>query len=325
MTKLTSCFPTVVFIFLHILYQSFAFGDETTTRTYDVLKFGAKRNGVTNSTQAFLDAWSADCGSAADTTEIYVPKAETLSFTNSKDIRAEGLMSLNSQMFHIVINGRRDVLIQSVKVIAAGNSPNTDGIHVQFSRYVAIASTPPSKLGTIVSLLAPAPRNCGWNAYHADLAMALGKLNIGSLAKDLEEEGIQNVTLKNAIFKGTTNGLRIKSWARPSTGFVQGVRSLDVEMINVQNPIVIYQNYCPHNLNCPGQVSDVKVNDVLYQNIRGTSATAVAIKFDFSAANPCSGVKLDNVHLTCRKQVVQSDCTNVNVKSVGTVQPSSCL
>ncbi|KAB2620736.1 hypothetical protein D8674_037716 [Pyrus ussuriensis x Pyrus communis] len=75
-----------------------------------------------------------------------------------------------------------------------------------------------------------------------------------SLGKDLEEEGVQNVTVKDAIFKGGQNGLRIKSWARPSHGFVQGVQFLDAVMLNVQNPIVIDQNYCPHNLNCPGQV-----------------------------------------------------------------------
>ncbi|BBN69045.1 Pentatricopeptide repeat superfamily protein [Prunus dulcis] len=44
-----------------------------------------------------------------------------------------------------------------------------------------------------------------------------------------------------------------EDWARPSNGFVQGVQFLDVVMINVQNPIVIDQNYCPHNINCPAQ------------------------------------------------------------------------
>lgn len=78
--------------------------------------------------------------------------------------------------------------------------------------------------------------------------------SIGSLAKDFEEQGVQNVTVKNSTFIGTTNGLRIKSWARPSKGFVQRVQFLDVIMKNVQYPIVIDQNYCPHNINCPGQV-----------------------------------------------------------------------
>ncbi|KAI5317724.1 hypothetical protein L3X38_037431 [Prunus dulcis] len=70
-------------------------------------------------------------------------------------------------------------------------------------------------------------------------------LDLRLITESLEEEGVQNVTVKNAIFKGTQNGLRIKSLARPSNGFVQGVQFLDVAMFNVQNPIVIDQNYCP--------------------------------------------------------------------------------
>lgn len=61
---------------------------------------------------------------------------------------------------------------------------------------------------------------------------------------------MQNVTVKKTVFTGTQNGLRIKSWARPSNGFVQGIRFIGAVMQNVQNPIVIDQNYCPHNLKC---------------------------------------------------------------------------
>ncbi|KAB2631107.1 polygalacturonase-like [Pyrus ussuriensis x Pyrus communis] len=121
--------------------------------------------------------------------------------------------------------------------------------------------------------------------------------------------------MKDAIFKGGQNGLRIKSWARPSHRFVQGVQFLDVVMLNVQNPIVIDQNYCPHNLNCPGQASGVKVSDVLFQNIQGTSGTA----------NPCSRITLENVSLTCKKQVGQSCCNNAIGKTSGLVHPTSCL
>lgn len=80
-----------------------------------------------------------------------------------------------------------------------------------------------------------------------------GRGSIGSLAKDAEEEGVQNVTVKGVVFTGTTNGLRIKSWARPSTGFVKTVRFMNVVMRNVANPIVIDQHYCPNNVNCPNQ------------------------------------------------------------------------
>ncbi|KAB2620735.1 polygalacturonase-like [Pyrus ussuriensis x Pyrus communis] len=129
--------------------------------------------------------------------------------------------------------------------------------------------------------------------------------------------------MKDAIFKGGQNGLRIKSWARPSHMFVQGVQFLDVVMLNVQNPIVIDQNYCPHNLNCPA--SGVKVSDVLFQNIQGTSATAIAINLDCRAANPCSRITLENVSLTCNKQVAQSCCNNAIGKTSSLVHPTSCL
>ena len=55
------------------------------------------------------------------------------------------LTSLNSQLYHIVVNGCQNVKMQGVKVIAPGNSPNTDGIHVQLSSSVTILN---SKIGS---------------------------------------------------------------------------------------------------------------------------------------------------------------------------------
>jgi polygalacturonase len=70
---------------------------------------------------------------------------QTLSFSNSNNIVVSGLVSLNSQMFHIVVNGCHNVKMQGVKVSASGNSPNTDGIHVQMSSGVTILN---SKIST---------------------------------------------------------------------------------------------------------------------------------------------------------------------------------
>ena len=70
---------------------------------------------------------------------------QTLQFSNSNNIVVRALTSLNSQLFHIVVNGCHNVKMQGVRVIAAGNSPNTDGIHVQLSSSVTILD---SKIGT---------------------------------------------------------------------------------------------------------------------------------------------------------------------------------
>ncbi|OMO89409.1 Glycoside hydrolase, family 28 [Corchorus capsularis] len=365
---------------------------------HNVLSFGAKLDGETDSTKAFLEAWNAACGST-DSIMIYVPKgryvvgamtfkggckspqiiiridgtlvapadfrvlgksdnwlsfegvsgvsiaggtldakgpalwackasngncpagATTLSFTKSNNIRISGLMSLNSQMFHIVINGCQNVHVRGVKIIAAGNSPNTDGIHVQLSANVEIISSS-IKTGDDCISIGPGTKNLWIEGVTCGPGHGI---SIGSLGKDLKEEGVQNVTVKKTTFIGTQNGLRIKSWARPSSGFVQGVRFLDSVMNNVQNPIVIDQNYCPHNLNCPGKVSGVKITDIEYEAIRGTSSTEVAIKFDCSANNPCTGIRLQNVNLTYMNEAAQSSCSNVIGKALDLVRPTSCL
>lgn len=82
--------------------------------------------------------------------------------------------------------------------------------------------------------------------------------SIGSLGKVLEENGVQNVTVTSTTFTGTQNGVRIKTWGRQSNGFAKNILFQHATMVNVQNPIVIDQNYCPDNNNCPGQVSRFK-------------------------------------------------------------------
>ncbi|WCJ25534.1 Pectin lyase-like superfamily protein [Euphorbia peplus] len=384
----------MVNIFLGLLVNlSFA------TTNYNVLKYGARPNGVTDSTKAFVDAWAAACGST-DSTTIHVPKgrylvgsiifkgpckspsitlridgslvgpgdykilakssswlsfegvsgvsilggsldakgsslwacklsqaancpsgATSLSFTNSNNIKVKGLLSLNSQMFHIVFNGCKDVHVENVKVIADGNSPNTDGIHVQLSSNVAIMNSA-IKTGDDCISIGPGTKNLWIEGVKCGPGHGI---SIGSLAKDIQEEGVQNVTVKRTTFSGTTNGFRIKSWARPSNGFVQRVRFIGATMRNVQNPIIIDQHYCPHNLNCPTQHSGVRISDVMYGEIRGTSATEVAVKFDCSSNNPCKGIRLHNVNLSYSHKFARSICSNVLGDTIGTVHPNGCL
>ncbi|KAL3567258.1 hypothetical protein D5086_029909 [Populus alba] len=150
-------------------------------------------------------------------------------------------------------------------------------------------------------------------------------ISIGSLGKESQEAGVQNVTVKTATFTGTQNGLRIKSWGRPSNGFARDILFQHAVMNNVQNPIVIDQNYCPGEKNCPGQVSGVKISDVTYQDIHGSSATEVAVKFDCSKKYPCTGIKLEDVKLTYKNQPAEASCSNAGGLASGLVQPTSCL
>ncbi|KAM4105634.1 hypothetical protein ACB094_04G006400 [Castanea mollissima] len=366
--------------------------------TYNVVSLGAKADGKSDSTQAFVSAWTKACASVKPTI-IYVPVgrfylrqlvfsgpcnnnaiimriagtlvapsdymvlgntgnwivfeqvdgvtisggildgqgtglwackassnscpsgATTLEFSNSNNIVVHALTSLNSQMFHIVVNGCHNMKMQGIRVIAAKNSPNTDGIHVQLSSSVTILN---SKIRTGDDCISIGPGTT--NLWIENVACGPGHgISIGSLGKDQQEAGVQNVTVKIATFTGTQNGVRIKSWGRPSHGFARNILFQHAVMTNVQNPIVIDQNYCPGNKGCPGQVSGVQISDVTYQDIHGTSATEVAVKFDCSPRNPCSRIRLENVKLTYKNQVAQALCSHAVGTSAGFVQPTSCL
>lgn len=149
--------------------------------------------------------------------------------------------------------------------------------------------------------------------------------SIGSLGKELKEAGVQNITLKNAIFSGSDNGIRIKTWARPSKGFVRNIVFDNLIMNNVENPIVIDQHYCPDNKGCPRQNSGVQISKVTYRNIRGTSATLEAVSFDCSITNPCTDIKLQDIKLLYKNKAATSYCKNVRGSSTGILMPRSCM
>ncbi|KAJ0035152.1 hypothetical protein Pint_26301 [Pistacia integerrima] len=366
--------------------------------SFNVVSFGAKADGKSDSTKAFLAAWAKACGSAAAAT-VYVPKgrfllrsavfsgkcksskitiridgtlvapsdynvigksgnwlffqhvngitinggildgqgtglwacknsgkscpggATSISFSNSNNIVINGLTSLNSQLYHIVFNGCNNVKMQGVRISASGKSPNTDGIHIQLSTGVSIYNT---RIATGDDCVSVGPGTTNLLIENVQCGPGHG-ISIGSLGKDLKEPGVQNVTVKTATFTGTQNGLRIKSWGRQSSGFARNILFQHAVMTNVQNPIIVDQNYCPDNINCPGKVSGVKISDVTYQDVHGTSATAVAVKFDCSSKYPCSRIRMENVRLTYKNQPASASCSNADGTASGLVQPTSCL
>lgn len=81
---------------------------------------------------------------------------QPLGIYNSKNIVISGLKSVNSQMFHILIDGCVNAKLQGVSISASSVSPNTDGIHLISSTGVTILN---SKIGTGDDCISIGPGN----------------------------------------------------------------------------------------------------------------------------------------------------------------------
>ena len=131
-------------------------------------------------------------------------------------------------------------------------------------------------------------------------------------------------------------------------------------MNNVANPVIIDQNYCP-NSQCSNQViinitniyrnfdvkkkvkllisnswvrffvlfsvpSKVKINNVSFKKISGTSSTKEAVNLICSKSVPCQQVVLSDIDLEYKGGggSAASTCTNVQPAVSGKLNPPAC-
>ena len=73
------------------------------------------------------------------------------------------------------------------------------------------------------------------------------------------------------------------------------------------------------------QDSGIKISDVTYRDIQGTSATEVAVKFECSRKCPCSNIRMENIRLRYKGQLAAMSCANAGGTVSGIVEPVSCI
>ncbi|KAK9063453.1 hypothetical protein SSX86_017323 [Deinandra increscens subsp. villosa] len=264
--------------------------------------------------------WAASCKKNKTNPCVGAPSAFTID--HSSAIKVTGLTFQNSQQMNFVISRCESVRIFSVLVSSPEDSPNTDGIHLTGSTNVVIQNT---KIGTgddCVSIV-----NASSNIKMKNVYCGPGHgISIGSLGNNNSTGIVSRVVLDTAFLKGTTNGLRIKTY-QGGSGYVKAVRYQNVKMEDVANPIIIDQFYCDNPKTCQNQTSAVEISQIMYINISGTSKSPDAMKFACSDTVPCNNIILNNINLQrLDGKTAQTYCNSVTGINYGTVQPSAdCL
>ncbi|GAB2266697.1 hypothetical protein Dimus_001691 [Dionaea muscipula] len=241
------------------------------------------------------------------------------------DVSIRRIKSINPMGFHYFISLSRDVRLQRLRITAPESSPNTDGIHISRSDNVRIARARIETGDDCVGILQGSTRitmnriTCG--PGHG--------ISVGSLGKYQDELDVSGIQVKNCTFRGTDNGVRIKTWPfKPNVIPIKATGFLfqDIIMNNVRNPILIDQEYCGGSHNCNLQPSKIRISNIFFYNIAGTSMTPQAINVQCSSAVPCQNVHFHNINLkTVTGTPTTSYCANAKVDIAGLQVPAiSC-
>ncbi|KAK7386210.1 hypothetical protein VNO78_26264 [Psophocarpus tetragonolobus] len=297
--------------------------------TLNIVNFGAKADGETDSTKAFLSAWNRACSSTTPTT-IYVPLGRNWLFFYDVDgasLIGGVLDGQGTGLWACKRSGETcpsgstidNVKVQGVKVSAAGNTTNTDGIHVQHSSSVTILN---SNIATGDDFISIGPGTT--NLWIQNIACGPGHgISVGSLGKEFKEPGVQNVTVKTVTFTGTANGVRIKSWGDLATDLQGTSFSNMLPWLMTKIPLLLTQIIAP--IKRIVLVSGVEISNIMYQDIHGTSATQVAVKMNCSPKYPCTRISLEDVMLTYENRNAVASCTHAGGITSGVIQPKNCF
>ncbi|KAI4340252.1 hypothetical protein MLD38_025111 [Melastoma candidum] len=247
----------------------------------------------------------------------------SLKFSKSKNVYVEGVTSLNSMGFHFAVLMVSNFTGYRLKISASGDSPNTDGIHISSSSNINITGSSIATGDDCIGIIQGAT-----NINVHDVVCGPGHgISIGSLGKWPDETNVQTVRVTNCTLKGTTNGVRIKSFPGQRQLVASDIVFSDIIMEDVQNPVIIDQNYGYHKITKP---SSVQIHDVTFKNIRGTTVSKSGVTLTCSSKYPCQNILLQNVDLEYHGLALANDtaftssCVNAKISVSGTSNPRPC-
>ncbi|XP_010458261.1 PREDICTED: exopolygalacturonase clone GBGA483-like [Camelina sativa] len=284
----------------------------------NVCDFTLKGNNVILDGQGAL-AWKVnDCAKTGKCNSLPI-NIRLTGLTNSKIM---GITSTNSKLFHMNIINCKNLTLENIGIDAPAESLNTDGIHIGRSNGVNLIG---AKIRTGDDCVSIGDGTENLIIENVECGPGHG-ISIGSLGLYPNEQPVRGVTVRKCLIKNTDNGVRIKTWPGSPPGIASNIIFEDITMDNVSTPVLIDQEYCPHGKCKAGVPSQVKLSDVIIKNIKGTSATKVAVKLMCSKGCPCTNISLADINLVHngKEGPAVSACSNIKPILSGKLVPEAC-
>jgi polygalacturonase len=172
------------------------------------------------------------------------PRPWLIEFHNTQHILVAGVALQNSPMYTLVLRASRDATVRNITIMNPPHAPNTDGIDPISSRDVSISHVLIDTGDDDIAIKSGLPQHGVSNAACSDVAIRDSTflhghgLSIGSETAG----GVRNVVAENIRFRGTENGIRIKS-NRGRGNTIENIVYRNITMTDVGTAITISEYY----------------------------------------------------------------------------------
>ncbi len=227
-------------------------------------------------------------------------------FDHCRHVLMENVTVQNSPMWQIVPYYSEYLTFRSMKVLApepAGH--NTDGIDPFSSKHILIEHVLIDTGDDNVAIKSGQPGSAGPDEPSEDITIRDCDFRLGhglSVGSEVAG-GVKHLRVERVTFKGTTQGIRIKS-GRDRGNDIGDFVYKDITMEDVRVPIQITDYYGSPKGVGPENVTDAPVtrltphmHDITIENLKATGARQ-AMEIAGLPEAPVQGVKLVNVEIT---------------------------
>jgi len=195
----------------------------------------ANANDIEISGKGTIDGQGTDWWAEYNKNSSMPHRPYLIKLDNCNTIYVHDVTLSNSPMFHLVIIGS-EVTVDGITITSPSTAPNTDGIDPAGTNYLIencfiangddnIALKPGNAACKDFTIT-----NCTFGTGHG--------LSIGGQTN----YGLDSLTVSHCVFKGTTNGIRLKA-NRTNGGLVQNLLYSDITMDSVEYPVFITSYY----------------------------------------------------------------------------------
>ena len=203
----------------------------------------------------------------------------------------------NSPMFHIDLQGDKEVTVDSVTILAPSTAPNTDAIDPSGTDYL-ITQDSLSVGDDDVAIKAGDAYCKNFTLTHLHVGTGHG-ISIGGQSN----YGLDSLVVDSCTMNGTTNGIRMKA-NRTEGGLVEHCLYENIVMTGVQHPILLtsYYNLTTDPVTDPAQAVTATTpywNDIVFKNITITGGSNSVEIYGLAEA-PLDSITFDNVSIAAK-------------------------